>query len=196
MSQSLYSGVLRGSDQPHFCLRSSSSRLLGFVEVVHLAQVLGQHQDAAVSIQDFGPPVSTLDIFAVADCAVVGQDHYVGLINERQDRVSKACPPGVSYFVIGTSPRNTSTSGSTHCGMGSRATARKRWRREDGSAPRSSRPDDACRFPSEEGPRWNNFFAPAICLPVMSMVEISSGFRKPFECIVGVQSTSFSLITP
>ena len=31
---------------------------------------------------------------------------------------------GVSYFVIGTSPKNTSTSGKAHCGMGSRATAK------------------------------------------------------------------------
>ena len=36
------------------------------------------------------------------------------------------------------------------------------------------------------------FFRPAVWLPCMSIVAMSSGFKKPFECIVGVQSTSLS----
>ena len=35
---------------------------------------------------------------------------------------ANSLPPGMAYLVIGTSPRKISTSGNTHCGIGSRAT--------------------------------------------------------------------------
>ena len=65
-----------------------------FGEVVHLAQVVGQHQDAAVGVENFRPPVGLLDRFAEADRAVVGQDDDVRLLDERQDRVGELLAAG------------------------------------------------------------------------------------------------------
>ena len=99
------------------------------------------------------------------------------------------CPPGVSYRVIGTSPRNTSTSGSTHCGIGSRATAKAvacgGWQCTT----------DLMSGRSFMIVRWSRISLdrlrlPPICLPSMSTMQRSEGFMKPFEIIVGVQSTS------
>ncbi len=38
------------------------------------------------------------------------------------------------------------------------------------------------------------FRLPASCLPSMSTMHRSSGFMKPLQIIVGVQTTSFSLM--
>ena len=38
----------------------------------------------------------------------------------------------------------------------------------------------------------DRFFLPASWLPSMSTRQISFGFKKPLQCIVGVQRTSFS----
>ena len=105
---------------------------------------------------------------------------------------AKTCPPGVSYLVIGTSPKKTSTSGSTHCGIGSRATAKAvawggwQW---------------TTLFTSGRSfmiARWSRislvrFRLPESCLPSMSTMHRSSGLMKPLQIIVGVQRTWFSL---
>ena len=67
---------------------------LALAQVVHPAQVAGQHQHAAISIEDFRPPVGPLDALAVADGAVVGQDHHVGLLHERQHGFGELLPAG------------------------------------------------------------------------------------------------------
>ena len=77
MSQFSMPGASRASVKPHFFFRSNSSRVFVFGEVVDPAQVAGQHQDAAVGVENFGPPVGPLDRLAEADRAVIGQDDDV-----------------------------------------------------------------------------------------------------------------------
>jgi hypothetical protein len=64
-----------------------------------MSQLAGQHQHAAVRVEDLGPPVGLLDRFAVADRAVIGQDHHVRLVHERDDRVGERLAAG--RFVLG-----------------------------------------------------------------------------------------------
>jgi hypothetical protein len=92
--------------------------------------------------------------------------------------------------VIGTSPRNTSTSGSTHCGIGSRATAKAvacggwQWTTDL----MSGRSFMIVRWRSTS---LDRFRLPPIWLPSMSTMHRSEGFMKPLEIMVGVHSTSF-----
>ena len=64
-----------------------------------MAELFGQHQHAAIRIQDLGPPVGLFHRLAIADRSMVGQDHHVGTMNERDDRVGKVLSTGC--FVLG-----------------------------------------------------------------------------------------------
>ena len=76
-------------------------QLAGFVfgEVIDLPQIAGEHQHPAIRVENLGPPIGPLDVLAVADGAVVGQDHDVRFCHERQDRVGKCLAAG--RFVLG-----------------------------------------------------------------------------------------------
>ena len=88
------------------------------------------------------------------------------------------------------SPRNTSTSGSTACGIGSRATAKAvacgGWQCTTLFTSGRSFMIVRCSRISLERLRL-----PATWLPSMSTMQRSAGVMNPFDIIVGVQSTLF-----
>ena len=68
-------------------------------EVDDTAQPLREHQDAAVGVDDLGPPVGFFNRLAEANRAVVGQQDHVRALHHGLDRVGKRLAAG--RFIAG-----------------------------------------------------------------------------------------------
>ena len=93
--------VLQSTSQPRIGnaqVRLELDQLGGLlvVVVVDLAELLGQQQDPAVSVDDLGLEVGVFQVGAVGDRAVVGQQDGLGVLDVGEHGVGKLLAPGVS----------------------------------------------------------------------------------------------------